>query len=92
MTLVRNIEANNSVEIYPVPSSDLINIAIQSVSNHDQVFSIVDILGRELRSWEEVLAEGDNRIELNIGQLPVGTYFIKTAIDGQIVINKFIKN
>ncbi len=78
---------NQSVKIYPNPSSDYINISVSnSVKNK---FQLLDFAGR-------IIKEGyfDNNAKIDVKDLPIGIYFTKIYkgngkyFAGKIIVNK----
>lgn len=72
--------ANQKLQIFPNPAHDKITI----ISDVASTYSIFNVLGREI--LRGVIS--DNRIDVDIAQLPIGLYFVKTK--GEMV--KFFKN
>lgn len=91
ITLVRSNDHLNDLSIYPIPSNDVITISVDLSEANATKFVLVDILGRELKTWEAELMVGENKQQLDISNLPIGTYFIKTDLQGKTIVKKFIK-
>ena len=92
ITLVRNEDSDNQITVYPIPSHESIHLVWSSMQVADQVFTITDVLGREINRVEVSAIIGTNSYLLDILHLPVGTYFIQTEVDGKTSVTKFIKN
>ena len=78
---------NQSVKIYPNPTSDFMNI---SVSNSDKnKIQLLDFAGRIIK--EENF---ENNIKIDVKELPIGIYFAKICNEnrkyfiGKVIINK----
>ena len=76
-------ELNNDIFIYPNPTSDKINVQIDTKYNELEIF-VFSILGERILSVK-------NQTELDISSLVIGTYFIKVKFDGKIELSKIIK-
>lgn len=79
------------ISIYPQPAKETITLAFNSDVNEIEIH-LIDITGKELKT--ETLEALDNKIQLNVGNIAEGMYFLqiktpdgKTA-SGKIVISK----
>lgn len=73
------------LQVYPIPSSALINIISQ---NHVTKWELYDPNGKQIRSKNESRKD----FTVNISNLPNGVYLIKIHTEKGIVIRKIIKN
>jgi len=79
--------------IYPNPVKSTLNLVVSSpVQNHINVL-ITDVRGKTVLNQAFGIAEGGNNLDLNVSQLPAGSYFIKAICkDGcESAVNKFVK-
>ena len=81
---IRNINSDNSIELFPNPSSDIVTIDFEQTIDFLEI-SIYDIAGKVVL-FEEY--ENTNTAKLNISDLKGGVYFIK--IDNEN-IEKYLK-
>lgn len=83
---VLGVESNNlaDFEVYPNPTKDILNFR---TTKNIEAISLYNLLG------QEVLIDkfDNNSTEINLGQLPIGTYILKTTIAGQVNTRKIIK-
>lgn len=79
-TEIREKDNNNELRIYPNPADEILRVEFVNL-NPNETISIHNVLGLE------VLSEKTSTREINVGELPRGTYFIRV---GQR-IQKFIK-
>ncbi len=92
VTLVRENQSMDALSVYPVPANDIIHLVWNSAKEDSQEFSIIDILGRKLITWEQEMESNINHYPINISGLPSGTYFIQARVNSNMVVTKFIKN
>ncbi len=70
-------EASNTIQsVYPNPSSNVLNLRVQSTSNELMLASIYTITGQLVHS-EKITASGNQVLTIDISQLSEGTYIIK---------------
>ena len=79
-------EITPTIEVYPVPFSDFINIKINSLSNYEKFhFNIIDPQGKVIKSGV-VSSQG----QIQTTNLPSGIYFIRILEDPSLIC-KIIK-
>ena len=67
---------NMTLNFYPVPANDYINLDMNSPSDMETQIKIVDMLGNTVFEKSMVFHTGYNHFELELGNLPKGVYFI----------------
>lgn len=74
----------SKVKMYPNPATNVLNI--ESISTIEKV-AVYNVLG------QQVLSEIPNKalVTLDVSNLQVGVYVVKTTIDGNVSSSKFIK-
>ncbi len=70
---------SNSLHLFPNPVGEqlTLELGLSEVSDSDYVFSIYDIQGKTVQQWTQNLADKNNHIERNIGNISPGLYFLK---------------
>lgn len=83
---VLGIGSNDLVQfrVYPNPTSDI--LYIETTQNIESI-SLFNLLGQKV-IYEDI---DNNTAEIDVTNLPVGTYILKTSIDGQVETQKIIK-
>lgn len=93
---INEIEDNNSkylsLNVYPNPASDIININIDAESDGNAQLSIYDLSGKLLVDAERMILKGENNLSLDISFLKNGTYILKTVENGIVYSNKITIN
>lgn len=63
--------------VYPNPSHDIVNIYVEAALNDNVNFIVTDASGKIVKRINASLTNGSNNIQINIGALAAGNYFIK---------------
>ena len=80
-----------SVNIYPNPVSDMLNMSFLLDKSEDVTVKISDVTGRIIYS-EKINSEGgQNVISINTSSLSSGLYFVHINYNGQNISRKFAK-
>ena len=79
-TSINELETKN-INLYPNPTNDVLNIQTEE---NVQLVEVYNIQGAK------VLV--DNRTQLNVSELPKGTYVINVITQNGISRSKFVKN
>ena len=82
-----NSPAEEDFVLYPNPTKDKIHIALDHPGANFKIEKIYDILGRVL-PYKYIDNENG---KLTLNDLPAGIYFVSISLNGQIFINKVIK-
>jgi hypothetical protein len=77
--------------LYPNPAKDQLSVMISSETIEKASLIIVDLNGKILQQLSTSLATGDNKISLNIGSLPAGSYYLRLSVNNQIKTTGFVK-
>lgn len=87
---IRGIDLISSLNIYPNPAQEMINLDINLKSNEDVSISIVNVLGQEL--WSNELKDYKQGVQnISTAAIAAGTYFVKIRIRNQLEIIPFNK-
>ena len=77
-------ENENAVEVYPNPTKDKLTIEILEPVRLYEIYSITGALIDSQINSSEIL-------EIHVGELPAGSYFIRLTTDHSVLTKKFIK-
>lgn len=80
---------NESVRIYPNPSSDMLQVEFKNDSWAR--IEIIDNLGRSIKVVLEIKQAGSHSIPININSFPPGNYFLRINEKERSTIKKFVK-
>lgn len=79
---------SKTVSIYPNPCENLLNIENTSGFEPNDFIEIFDNLGRLVYSNNSLNGE---KVEINVSNLPIGTYVTRMFTQGKIAVQKFEK-
>lgn len=79
---------SETVSIYPNPCENLLNIENTSGFEPNDFIEIFDNLGRLVYSNNSLSGE---KVEINVSNLPIGTYVTRMFTQGKIAVQKFEK-
>ena len=84
--------ANAEIAIYPNPTTGYFTLDLKTDQSREINIALTNLLGQNVRQWQEDVDKGRFTTQLDISNLPAGTYFI--TIDNGIEKNtrKLIKN
>jgi hypothetical protein len=74
-----DLGAGVGVELFPNPASDFATLQIETESNLDLRFDLVDISGRLISSQLQGLPASVTSHTIDLSKLPAGTYFVRIA-------------
>lgn len=75
-----NLHRQNQIKVYPVPTSDILNIELPSVENQKNItVNILDYTGRQIAILPAI---GNRTLRFDCSQLPNGIYLVN-ATDGE---------
>jgi len=85
---------NAELNVYPNPSSNLINLDLKTLESDVYVVSLKDISGKVILSGEWNVSSGQNNRAINISKYASGVYFLSLAEEtsGKKVIYKIVKH
>lgn len=77
--------------IYPNPTDAMVTINLNSSSSAAVVVRLYDMMGMSVRILSKKLIPGDNKMELDMKNLPAGVYNAVILVDGQSINQKIVK-
>ena len=87
---IRSVDCESkdvSVQVYPIPARDNLNIAVRSDKSIRTEFKVFDMGGKMVKSLPVVLNSGNSNVAMNVSNLPSGEYVIRST-DGMLQLNK----
>lgn len=83
--IVAGVEEKNiisSLNVYPNPSSENLTLKLNLTEQKEINIALVDITGKTILTETKQLAQGESAVNLNIGNLSKGIYFVKLSGSG----------
>jgi Secretion system C-terminal sorting domain/Pregnancy-associated plasma protein-A len=85
---VANFDLDNALQLYPNPSSGIINLNFANYSSFEKTkITVLDIEGKKLKTIENI-ANSNSKIDLS--SFNNGIYFLKIQADGESTTKKII--
>ena len=91
-SIAEHVNAENTVTIYPNPSSGLYTINIESNVNDDAVINVFNLLGEKITNQKVKTKFGVNKYQLDLTNAPDGIYFVNIQLKDKRLGTKIIKN
>jgi len=86
-----SLPVTESVNVFPNPASDQLNLNVTLPVATDAVVRIVDVTGRTVSLSQLSLRAGEQRIPLIVTHLPAGTYYLRLdAGSGYSATSRFV--
>ncbi len=63
-----------AVTVYPNPTTDLINVALEMKNNEQVLVTLIDMNGQVIESKSKMMLTGKNELQFNVSDLPTGIY------------------
>ncbi len=88
-----NFKSQIKFSAYPNPTSNKLTIQFQLTSKSQVQIVLTDIFGKEISTLQNnLLNEGEQRIEFDVKSLTKGIYFIRLSSDQQVFSHKILIN
>ena len=85
-----NVNAINSIDVYPNPTNDISTLQISSKSTETITLNVVDMLGKVVYADEIKITTGLNIKHINVSAFKTGIYFVNTTIGDKIISKKVV--
>lgn len=89
MTSASQNELSNSVEVFPNPTANVVNIKLPNNLNGTAYVSLVNIIGQEVQKLVVNDINGGT-INLDVASQPNGVYFVKININNQVALKRLV--
>ncbi len=77
--------------IYPNPANANATLTFEATQNDNVTVTLTDLLGKIVRKQQQNAVEGFNKMELNLENVPQGTYFITIQDQNAKVTKRIVK-
>lgn len=97
--LISNQNTNNSLanaaflieKLYPNPTTDLLNVELESSKESAAFLQIVNVSGQSFSQKEVAIERGQTALKMEVQDLPRGVYFLKIETESGVVVERFLK-
>ncbi len=87
-----NNRSTTSLTLFPQPAHDQLNIDVAGLASGRYTLTILDGLGRKIKSSMGLITEGMPALRMPVVGLPKGFYFIQLSRAEEILYGSFLKN
>lgn len=79
--------------LFPNPASSKLNVVVNAPAKEDVTVSLLDALGRPVKSRKEVIEAGASTLDLNVSDVRAGVYYIQllSGTSGTPLVERFVK-
>ncbi|MBL4655088.1 MAG: PKD domain-containing protein, partial [Bacteroidia bacterium] len=84
---IEDVSIFNGIQIYPNPSSGVVNIKFENKSTEKLLYAVYNSLGQKILIEKEI-SSLENIIQLDMSSEPKGIYYLKLETDNETVIKK----
>jgi len=82
----------SSIKIYPIPSSESINIELNSDKHQQLDIQIIDLSGRIIFFDKHEIIKGINSFSIEVSKFAKGIYYLNLSSDDGNIIRKIVAN
>ncbi len=91
-TVSEKVEDKTVLKLYPNPSTSQVFVPLNLASRSDVVITVRDINGKLVRNVKlNKVSQGVENVELNISNLPTGTYIVTLIKGSEVISGKLVK-
>ncbi len=88
---VEEFKANSGFVLFPNPSRGEFNLRFNlDIQNQNTIVNVFDLNGRKIIERKEMLNHGQNMLNINLGNVSPGIYFVAFIIEDYIVAEKIL--
>ena len=85
-----NINQAMSLELYPNPSSGIINISVQAEDNQHFSLSVLNLQGQQIFGGEFVAEQGKYNNQIDFTYFPAGIYYVLVKSEKSVITKKVV--
>ncbi len=80
----------SNVNLYPNPTSDVLNIDLELMADADIQLRVMDISGKLVFDRNITTTEGSNKITIQSSDLPAGVYVMSIVAETEMITKRFV--
>ena len=85
-----NTSNDINLAIYPVPASNILNVAFSINTSKYMDLSLINMAGETVYADKQDITAGNFDVQVNVANLPTGAYVVKVLLDGKLYSRKVI--
>jgi subtilisin-like proprotein convertase family protein len=89
---VEEREALHAMQLWPNPVAEQLTISLASPVAGTLEYQVFDALGRVVITGNRPLAMGPQQFPLDVAALPAGQYSTRFLLNGEVVVQRFVKH
>ena len=90
---VEELDSNNKFDLYPNPSSNVINLSFELENNSDVLLEIYDSQGKVVVNESlGIMDAGTRNLVLNVSNLSNGMYVCRITTEHEVITETFVRN
>ncbi|EAY31898.1 G8 domain-containing protein [Microscilla marina] len=91
-TVVGNDQSESNSVVYPNPFEHTLQLSVKVANNEKVTFKLYDLLGKERKNYvQSNLKAGKHRLEVNVADLPKGSYLYRLQVGNKYFTGKLLK-
>jgi len=84
-------EALTDASIFPNPATESSQVEFYSNENQEVKFTVIDLYGRLVKSWNHDAIAGHNFTSLDVQEIKSGNYLVLLKAKGETTVLRFVK-
>lgn len=88
---IAQLDNKESINVYPNPAHNDLNVGINALHTKDATVSIVDVTGRKPLSVAKKLTRGQNTVHFDVSALPAGVYTVLLQAGNNTITSQWMK-
>ena len=90
---MEDLERQIDLSIAPNPTSDMTAVSMSLPDASNITMEIVDVLGRDARTvLSRNMTNGTHKFDINMANYAAGIYYLRIAVDNDMIVKKIVKN
>ena len=87
---IDNVTINNGIQVYPNPSTGLVNVSFVNGVNSMAVIELSDVTGRLVSTWSIDKPTAGQNVQLNVSDVNAGTYLLTIKAGTEKTVQKLV--
>ncbi|MBI1227648.1 MAG: T9SS type A sorting domain-containing protein [Bacteroidetes bacterium] len=88
---IHDLLAQSKVQIFPNPTTGIVNFGFEATSNFDANISLARADGQIVLAENQAIAKGYQTLRLDLTNYPTGLYFLQVTTGNEVISTKLVK-